>query len=107
MTLSEYLRSEGITAAEFGRRAGLASRQLVHKYVAGERFPTPENLRRIREATGGKATPQRVHCRACSSLISLQAGHSRLPQGTDRAELAAGSAGNGANEPMGLARCSV
>ena len=56
MKLSDYLRNNGMTAAEFGRVAGLGSRQLVHKYVTGGRFPTPENLRRIREATGGAVT---------------------------------------------------
>lgn len=56
MKLSDYLRAHGLSAAEFGRTAGLGSRQLVHKYLSGERFPTPENLRRIREATGGEVT---------------------------------------------------
>lgn len=56
MKLSEYLRNKGLSAAGFGRVAGLGSRQLVHKYLSGERFPTPENLRRIREATGGAVT---------------------------------------------------
>ena len=28
----------------------------VHNYVHGERFPTPENLLRIRVATGGLVT---------------------------------------------------
>ena len=56
MKLSEYLRDHGTSAAAFGREAGLGSRQLIHKYLSGERFPTPENLRRIREATGGAVT---------------------------------------------------
>jgi len=54
--LKAYLEERRLTVAEFARRAGLGSRQVVHSYVAGTRFPTPDNLRRIREATGGLVT---------------------------------------------------
>ncbi len=55
MQLSLYLAAEKITAAEFGRRVGL-SRQRLHTYVRGSRFPSPTALRRIRDATGGAVT---------------------------------------------------
>ena len=56
MELKAYLEREGLSVAEFARRAGFRSRQVIHGYLAGDRFPTPENLRRIREATGGAVT---------------------------------------------------
>lgn len=56
MTLDEWLRVRGMTSAEFGRVARIGRRQLVHKYRHGERFPTAENLRLIREATKGEVT---------------------------------------------------
>ena len=56
MQLADYLRDSGQTASEFARKSGVGSRQVMHQYVKGHRFPTPENLRRIREATGGQVT---------------------------------------------------
>lgn len=56
MQLKAYLTQHGLTAAEFARVAGFRSRQLVHAYAAGQRFPTPENMLRIREATAGTVT---------------------------------------------------
>lgn len=56
MKLQAYLESKRLTVAEFARDAGFASRQVVHKYLTGERFPGPEALLRIRKATGGAVT---------------------------------------------------
>ncbi len=56
MKLDAYLRIHGLTSVEFAKRAGLEGKQVVHNYRHGTRFPTPENLRRIREATKGAVT---------------------------------------------------
>jgi transcriptional regulator with XRE-family HTH domain len=58
MQLDAYLRESKISAARFARESGIGSRQIVHNYVRGARFPTPENLRRIRDATGGRVTAE-------------------------------------------------
>jgi transcriptional regulator with XRE-family HTH domain len=56
MKLDSYLRERGLTSVQFAEMSGIASKQAVHKYRHGLRFPTPENLRRIREATKGAVT---------------------------------------------------
>lgn len=56
MQLDDWLKREGLTSAEFATLAGLGGKQIVHKYRRGERFPSAESLRRIREATGGAVT---------------------------------------------------
>ncbi|MCK8788173.1 helix-turn-helix transcriptional regulator [Roseomonas sp. NAR14] len=56
MTLVEYLERNDLTIAAFARQAGLKSRQLVHRYVRCDRFPPPEALKKIRDATGGAVT---------------------------------------------------
>ncbi len=56
MQLATYLAESGKTASEFARDSGIGSRQVVHKYLTGQRFPTPENLLRIRRATNGAVT---------------------------------------------------
>lgn len=56
MKLDDWLKSEKVTSAEFARLSGIGDRQAVHKYRHGERFPTAENLQRIRKATGGAVT---------------------------------------------------
>jgi transcriptional regulator with XRE-family HTH domain len=56
MKLDDWLKAEDSTSAAFARLSGIGDRQLVHKYRHGERFPSPENLRRIREATNGAVT---------------------------------------------------
>lgn len=56
MQLPAYLADRGETLSGFARRSGIGSRQTVHAYVNGRRFPTPENLLRIRVATGGAVT---------------------------------------------------
>jgi transcriptional regulator with XRE-family HTH domain len=58
MKLDNYLREHGLTSAQFAEKAGLMGKQSVHHYRHGLRFPTPENLRRIREATNGAVTAE-------------------------------------------------
>lgn len=56
MKLRDWLDQENLTVAEFARRSGIGLRQVMHRYVHGTQFPTPENLRRIRDATKGAVT---------------------------------------------------
>lgn len=56
MKLDAYLRERGLTSAQFAKDAGLVGKQVVHNYRHGRRFPTPENLRRIHDATNGAVT---------------------------------------------------
>jgi len=56
MKLDDWLKAEKMTSAEFARISGIGDRQAVHKYRHGDRFPTPENLQRIRRATSGAVT---------------------------------------------------
>lgn len=55
MNLKSYLAAKGRTPASFSAEVGVTV-QTLYRYLSGERFPTPENLRRIREATGGAVT---------------------------------------------------
>ena len=55
MHLRAHLSETGETAASFAARVGVDVKTL-YRYLSGERFPTPENLRRIRDATGGAVT---------------------------------------------------
>ena len=55
MTLDEFLSSSRLTVAEFADRIGVRSAS-VHRYRNRERIPRPEQMARIREATGGAVT---------------------------------------------------
>jgi transcriptional regulator with XRE-family HTH domain len=55
MNLKRHLSESGESVAAFAGRVGVDVKTL-YRYLSGERFPTPENLRRIREATGGAVT---------------------------------------------------
>lgn len=55
MNLNDHLRASGEPVAKFAGRVGVDVKTL-YRYLRAERFPTPENLRRIREATGGAVT---------------------------------------------------
>lgn len=55
MQLADYLSRNKITLAEFSREIGVAV-ATVSRYAAGLRFPTRQNLERIRKATHGKVT---------------------------------------------------
>lgn len=56
MTLKEWLAQHRMSDAQFARLSGIGQRALVQKYRHGRQFPAPENLRRIRTATGGAVT---------------------------------------------------
>jgi len=56
MKLDAYLSEHGLTSERFGKAAGIPSKQTIHNYRRGIRFPSPQNLRRIREATNGAVT---------------------------------------------------
>ena len=53
MTLDDWLRTQGITDAEFARRSGVRHKQLVGKYRKRRQIPGLANMRRIHEATDG------------------------------------------------------
>ena len=55
MLLKDHLRAASETPASFAPRIGV-SVQTLYRYLSGDRFPTPWNLRRIREVTGGAVT---------------------------------------------------
>jgi transcriptional regulator with XRE-family HTH domain len=56
MKLDDWLKREKLTSARFAVLSGIANKQAVHKYRHGERFPTPEALRLIHDATKGEVT---------------------------------------------------
>lgn len=55
MNLPDYLQSQKLTAAEFGRRLNV-SRSLMLRYLKGERRITGERAIEIERATGGSVT---------------------------------------------------
>ncbi|MEM1353895.1 MAG: helix-turn-helix transcriptional regulator [Planctomycetota bacterium] len=56
MKLSDYLVTQQLGPAAFARQIGVG-RMSVHRYISGERFPRPDVLERIYEATQGQVTP--------------------------------------------------
>ncbi len=56
MTLSEYLKESGNTAAEFAEIIGV-SQEAVRMWLRGERRPRFEHLEAIAEATSGRVLP--------------------------------------------------
>lgn len=61
MNLSDYLSENSISRAEFAERIGV-SEVSICRYVMKKRVPRPEQLRRIREATGGAVTANDFMC---------------------------------------------
>ncbi|WP_092574030.1 helix-turn-helix domain-containing protein [Rhizobium lusitanum] len=57
MTLDEYLRAQEpkISHADFAKRIGV-EQAAVSRYVNGKRFPAPEIIRKIHEATNSAVT---------------------------------------------------
>lgn len=55
MHLKQHLSETGETVGAFAARVGVDI-ATMYRYLAGTRFPTPENLRRIRKATAGAVT---------------------------------------------------
>lgn len=60
MTLSEFLRSNDMSAADFGSLIGVKSRATVFRYIQGIRFPSATVLHRIREVTDGQVTADEI-----------------------------------------------
>jgi transcriptional regulator with XRE-family HTH domain len=58
MTLDAYLRKHGLTSAQFAKATGVLTKQTVHNYRHGIRFPSAESQRLIDEKTGGEVTPK-------------------------------------------------
>jgi transcriptional regulator with XRE-family HTH domain len=58
MQLDPYLRARGLTSRQFAEVVGFLTKQAIHNYRHGRRFPSPEILHRIREATKGQVTPE-------------------------------------------------
>lgn len=58
MTLDDYLRKHGLTSAQFAKATGVLTKQTVHNYRHGIRFPSAESQRLIDEKTGGQVTPK-------------------------------------------------
>lgn len=56
MQLSEYLKSTGISVAEFGLQIGAKSRANVYRYLKGVHIPEPKVMKKIVVATQGKVT---------------------------------------------------
>jgi transcriptional regulator with XRE-family HTH domain len=57
MTLNDFLSNEPtkMSHAAFGKKIGV-EQATVTRYLNGERFPPPETIRKIVEATKGKVT---------------------------------------------------
>lgn len=57
MTLDEYFRTQDpkISHADFAKRIGV-TQAAISRYVNGERFPSPELIRKIHEATDMSVT---------------------------------------------------
>jgi len=55
MTLKQYLAQHNIPPDRFAGELGV-SIPTIYRYLSGDRFPTPDNLRRIRDMTGGAVT---------------------------------------------------
>ena len=56
MRLSDYLKAEGMTLAQFGSQIGISA-STVHRYATGLRVPKPEVMSRVFAATDGRVTP--------------------------------------------------
>lgn len=56
MRLSDYLHKHGLSAAEFGRKAGITNRVTMSRYVRGLRIPRPDEMGRITAASDGEVT---------------------------------------------------
>ncbi|MGL4196658.1 MAG: helix-turn-helix domain-containing protein [Allorhizobium sp.] len=57
MKLGTYIKTEGKTAEDMAQAIGDVSVSGLRKWIAGERVPRPDQMRRIVEVTGGKVLP--------------------------------------------------
>ena len=53
MKLADFLSARNITATAFADKVGV-SQPAMHRYLNNNRFPKPEIIARIEDATGGK-----------------------------------------------------
>lgn len=53
MTLQDFIKANDMTHASFGALVGVAQ-ATINRYVRGERFPSPDMIRKIEAATEGK-----------------------------------------------------
>lgn len=55
MTLKQYIDAQTpkLSHAAFGAKIGV-TQATINRYVRGDRFPSPEMIRKIHDATGGK-----------------------------------------------------
>ena len=56
MKLQTYMRENEIDAAAMAEKIGNCSAKAVENWMYGDRFPRPNHLRAIAEATGGQVT---------------------------------------------------
>lgn len=57
MTLTDYLRSTGLSMNEFARRIGAKNARTVQRYTGHGRIPSGLMMARIVAATGGLVQP--------------------------------------------------
>jgi len=57
MTLDEFRRERGWSIAELARELALHDARSAQRYLAGQRIPRPEVMRRIVSLTQGKVGP--------------------------------------------------
>ncbi|CAB4142867.1 HTH_XRE domain containing protein [uncultured Caudovirales phage] len=55
MRLDQYLRSTDKSASDFARQVGVG-RMTVHRWLKLSRYPRPDMMARIADATGGAVT---------------------------------------------------
>jgi transcriptional regulator with XRE-family HTH domain len=58
MTLEEYLhdtKPKKLSHAAFGEKVGV-TQATINRYVRGDRFPSPDMIRKIQDVTGGAVT---------------------------------------------------
>ena len=60
VTISEYLDTAGLNAAQFAAILGVDSKTVL-RYRNGERTPTPEMMTKIYTHAGGVVTPNDFH----------------------------------------------
>lgn len=57
MTLEEFIKAQipKLSHASFGEKVGV-TQATINRYVRGDRFPSPDMIRKIHDATDGKVT---------------------------------------------------
>lgn len=55
MKLGTFIKSREMSHEAFGRVVGV-TQATINRYVRGERFPSPDMIRKIQDATNGSVT---------------------------------------------------